>query len=103
MLHDWSNDENLVAYYLFRFPDSEIASRKQQIADHLGVALGTLMYRVGSIKAASGYGNLHGYSKAATRIYTAYRGKSDAEVRDMTLSALDRLGYNWASELEAKA
>ncbi len=79
--HIWSDDDNLIAYYLYRFGDSDLTVNKKELGDILGMRLGSLSYKIGNFKAIDGKGNLDGYSAQAVRIYKQYHVMPDKQVK----------------------
>lgn len=92
--HPWSDDDNLIAYYLYRFGDAGLTVSKKELGDILGMGLGSLSYKIGNFKAIDGQGNLDGYSIQAVRIYKRYSVLPDEQVRiageEAVLRALGR-------------
>ncbi len=43
--HSWSDDDNLIAYCLYRFGDGDLTVRKKELGDILGMGLGSLRRR----------------------------------------------------------
>lgn len=79
--HSWSDDDNLIAYYLYRFGDKELSVTKKELGDILGMGIGSLSYKIGNFKAIDGQGDLDGYSYQAVRIYKQYNGLLDEEAK----------------------
>jgi len=94
MNHSWSDDDNLIAYYLYRFGDSDLSINKKELGDVLGMGLGSLSYKIGNFKAIDGQGNLDGYSLQAVRIYKRFHMLPDQQVRiageEAVLRALEK-------------
>ena len=97
--HSWSDDDNLIAYYLYRFGDSDLNVSKKELGDILGMGLGSLSYKIGNFKAIDGQGDLDGYSLQAVRIYKHYSVLSDEKVRIAGKEAVVRALSSHAKEI----
>ncbi len=100
MSHSWSDDDNLIAYYLYRFGDDDLPVTKKELGDILGMRLGSLSYKVGNFKVIDGLGNLDGYSLQAVRIYKQYHTLPDDQVRTAGEEAILRAMEKHTAELK---
>lgn len=100
--HSWSDDDDLIAYYLYRFGDRELNVTKKELGDILGMGYGSLSIKIGNFKAIDGQGGLYGYSLQAVRIYKLYNRLSDEEVKIAGQEAVVRALGKRIESLEAK-
>lgn len=100
--HSWSDDDNLIAYYLYRFGDSELNVTKKELGDILGMGIGSLSYKIGKFKAIDGQGDLDGYSYQAVRIYKQHSELSDEEAKIAGQAAVIRALEKRINGLKAK-
>ena len=55
MNHSWSDDE-LIAYYLYRFGSGELSVDRKELSDILGMTLDSLSMKISNFIAADGQG-----------------------------------------------
>jgi hypothetical protein len=55
-MHSWSDDDELIAYYLYRFGDSDLSVKKKELSDILGMTLASLSMKISNFKAVDGQG-----------------------------------------------
>jgi hypothetical protein len=102
MNHPWSDDDNLIAYYLYCFGDADLSVNKKALSDILGMTLGSLSYKIGNFKAIDGLGNLDGYSLQAVRTYKQYHTLPDAQVKISAEEAILRAMEKYTAELKVR-
>ena len=100
--HTWSDDDNLIAYFLYRFGDGELSVSKRELGDMLGMGLGSLSYKIGNFKAIDGRGDLDGYSLQAVRIYKRYHILPDEQIKIAGEAAVVRAMERQLDSLKAK-
>ena len=89
-MHSWSDDDNLIAYHVFRFGKRDLPSELQEMGEILGMGYNSFMLKVSNFKSIAGKGGLEGYSHQAVRIYDKYSKLSDNEARSAGLAAMSR-------------
>lgn len=80
-MHHWSDDDNLLAYCLYRFGNDVFEKDRHELGELLGMGFNSLALKVANFKAIAGEGGLDRYSQQALRIYTKYHDLPDEEVR----------------------
>lgn len=100
--HTWSDDDNLITYYLYRYGDRKLPNTKPEIAEAMGISMGSLSYKIGNFRAIDGQGNLDGYSRQAVRIYNQYYKLTADETMVATVSALQRVYTAHIGRLQAE-
>ena len=78
-MHHWSDDDNLIAYHVFRFGKRDLPSDLHEMGDILGMGYNSFMLKISNFKSIAGTGGLEGYSQQAVRIYEKYSKMSDVE------------------------
>ena len=73
MKHYWTREEDIVAYYLFKFSGDEIWLNFNEIADCLEVTKGSLRMRVANFQALDGPGGLSKASQLSLEVYSVYK------------------------------
>lgn len=89
-MHHWSDDDNLIAYNVFRFGKHDLPSELHEMGDILGMGYNSFMLKVSNFKSIAGKGGLEGYSQQAVRIYDKYSKLSDSEARTAGVAAMAR-------------
>ncbi len=91
-MHNWSDDDNLVAYCLYRLGSNEhtFGIQPKELGDILGMGYNSLGLKVSNFKAICEPGGMAGYSLQAQRIERQYRNLSDVELRDLGIEAVQR-------------
>ena len=90
-MHRWSDDDNLIAYHVFRFGKHDLPSEPHEMGDILGMGYNSFMLKVSNFKSIAGIGGLEGYSHQAVRVYDAYSKMSDGEARAAGVAAMARV------------
>jgi hypothetical protein len=79
-MHRWSDDDNLIAYHVFRFGKRDLPTDFEEIGTILGMGSNSFSLKVANFKAIAGEGGMEGYSHQAVRIYEKYSRLPDDEV-----------------------
>ncbi len=81
-MHRWSDDDNLIAYCLYRLGNKEhtFGIEPNDLGKILGMGNNSLSLKVANFKSIDGAGGMEGYSKQAERIEKQYRNMSDSEL-----------------------
>jgi hypothetical protein len=69
-MHHWSDDDNLIAYCLYRFGKEAFGIDQHELGDMLGMEFNSLNLKIANFKAIDGAGGLDQYSEQALRIFT---------------------------------
>ena len=89
-MHQWSDDDNLIAYCLYRLGNKEetFSIKPQELAVFLGMSYGSLALKVANFKAIDGDGGMAGFSQQAKDIYKQYKNLTDTELREIGIKAV---------------
>jgi hypothetical protein len=69
MQHRWSKEDDIVAFYLYRFGHESLMMTIEEISKRLGMSEASLKMRMGNFKAIDGEGGLSNYAKLSEKIY----------------------------------
>lgn len=72
MQHKWSREDDIVAFYLYRFGPESLIMSIEEISKRLGMSEASLKMRIGNFQAIDGAGGLQNYAKLSERIYKEY-------------------------------
>ncbi len=89
-MHRWSDDDNLIAYHVFRFGKHDLPSEPREMGEILGMGYNSFMLKVSNFKSIAGMGGLEGYSHQAVRIYDKYSKMPDSQARAEGVGAMAR-------------
>ena len=67
--HQWTEENELVAYYLYRCGDKNLEESKEAIGELLGMGWNSLALKIANFKALEGKGGYDGFSRQAQRVY----------------------------------
>jgi hypothetical protein len=87
--HEWTETDDIVALYLYRFGAKDLPLRIAAIGDRLGMGAGSLRMRIGNFRAIDGHGGLGNAAIQSRRIYEAHSKTAKEELRAKVLSILD--------------
>ena len=86
--HTWSEDDELIAYGLYRLGAEALGMEIEMLADVLGMGTNSLNLKIANFKALDGKGGLSGWSRQAERVFEEHRGLTDAELRNVVLGTM---------------
>lgn len=81
--HSWIEKDDIMILYIYNFGIQNIPFSKQDIANKIGVSVGSLNYRVGNFKAIEGIGKATHFSKLSLQIYNLYSHIKENELRSL--------------------
>jgi predicted transcriptional regulator len=84
--HTWVEKDDIIIFFLCKFGIESCPLSKQEIADKIGVSLGSVSYRVGNFKAISGVGNATNFAKLSLEVHEKY---SNLSMQDLKSLAFD--------------
>ena len=89
--HSWSEADELVAYYLYRYGTSLLPFDVTTIADQRGIKRGSMDMRIRNFEAYAGTGALGHISKQSVRVFERHRNTPEAQLRDLAFPELGGL------------
>lgn len=87
-MHRWSEGDDLVALFVFRFGTAGLPYSVEKIAKRRGIDVGSFRMRVANFKAAAGQGGLSNYSKQTEQIYRRFGRMPIDELRPIAFPEL---------------
>ena len=86
--HQWTEDDDIVALYLYRFGPDDLPLGIAEISEKLGMKAGSLKMRIGNFQAIDGHGGLSNAAIQSRKIYETHGTTSKDELRTKVLSIL---------------
>jgi len=81
ILHKWSKDDDLVAFYLYKFGDNHLSLKRRDIGKILGMGYGSLIMRISNFKSIDRESKgLDHFAKQSMEIYTKYKHLPEDEL-----------------------
>ncbi|KEQ18702.1 hypothetical protein [Endozoicomonas numazuensis] len=81
--HIWIEKDDLKIMFVYKFGFDHSPMNKQEIADTIGVSMGSMNYRIGNFKAIEGEGKATNYAKLSLKIFNQYSHLSMQELKDI--------------------
>ena len=79
MQHKWSKEDDIVAFYLYRFGPKSLMMTFGEISKKFGMSEASLKMRVANFQAIDGAGGLENYAKQSEKIYNEYKNAEQGE------------------------
>ena len=73
MQHRWLKEDDIVAFYLYRFGPESLIMTIGKISKILGMSEASLKMRIGNFQAIDGAGGLQHYAKLSETIFNEYK------------------------------
>jgi len=102
MSHSWTDDDELIAYYLYRFGDGDLSLNRKELSDILGMTLDSLSMKISNFKAVDGQGGLDGYTTKDVRIYKQFHMLPDGQVKTTAEAAILHAMEKYTAELKER-
>ena len=74
--HTWVEKDDLMVFFLCKFGVENSPLSKQEVADKIGVSLGSVSYRIGNFNAINGVGNATNFAKLSLKVHEKYSNLS---------------------------
>jgi hypothetical protein len=81
--HHWTEQDDIVALYLYKFGDEGRTSNLATVGERRGMGAGSLRMRVGNFRAIAGGGRLDHAALQSRSIYERYAHLSEPELRKL--------------------
>ena len=88
MPHKWTPEDDLIAFYLYRYESSSLRMTTEFISKKLGMSEASLRMRIGNFQAIDGKGGLQNFAKLSERIFNQYKDISQEIHLDMVKKIL---------------
>jgi hypothetical protein len=86
--HKWTEKDDIVTLYLYRFGDGGLPFSRVEAGEKLGMGVGSLIMRIANFKAVDKKGGLANFSKQSLKIYKEFNGMPENELRSLVLKIL---------------
>jgi hypothetical protein len=88
--HQWTEDDETIGFYLYRFGDKDLPFTKQELATMLGMGWNSMSLKVANFRALDGNGTMDGYTTQTMRVYERYKNTPDDEFMLIGMEAIKR-------------
>ena len=88
--HSWSEADDLVAFYLYRFGTEQLPFDMPTIAEQRGIKPGSMKMRISNFKAYAGAGSLGNIARQSVQVFERYRNMPEPELRHRAFPELAR-------------
>ena len=86
MPHIWTENDDLIIFFVYKFGIENSPLTKQQVADEIGVTLGSVSWRVGNFKAIDGLGKATNVASLSQEVYKKYSSLTEAELKKLAFN-----------------
>ncbi|WP_141328908.1 hypothetical protein [Myxococcus sp. AB025B] len=80
--HEWSEADDIVAFYLYRFGTALLPCDMPAIAEQRGIKLGSMKMRISNFKAYAGAGRLGNIARQSAQVFERYKDTPEPQFRD---------------------
>ena len=84
----WTKEDDIVAFYLYRFGDKELLYSVEEISGILGMSATSLKMRVANFKALNTGRGLDHYAKLSRQVYNEYKRYSEGNLRKIVIGII---------------
>jgi hypothetical protein len=88
--HIWSNEDDIVAFYLYRFGPESLMMTVGEISEILGMSEKSLKTRIKNFEAIDGADGLPHYTKQSKTIFNEYKNVSQETHRNVVIKILEK-------------
>lgn len=81
--HTWVESDDLMILFVYKFGIEKSPVTRQEIADKIGVTLGSVSYRIGNFKAIGGVGSATHVANLSRAVHEQYSGLSEQELKKL--------------------
>jgi hypothetical protein len=90
MQHKWVKEDDIVAFYLYRFGLESLILTIREISELRGMSEKSLKMRIRNFKAIDGAGGLPHYTKQSKTIFNEYKNVSEETHRNVVNKILEK-------------
>ena len=88
--HDWSEADDLIAFYLYRFGTEQLPFDMPTIAERRGIKPGSMKMRISNFKAYAGAGSLGNIARQSVQTFERYKDTLEPELRNRAFPELNQ-------------
>ena len=86
--HTWTKQDDLMILFVHKFGLKNSPLTKQEIANKIGVSLGSVNYRLGNFKAIDGIGKITHFAKLSLEVHQKYSNLSEQGLKQLAFVKL---------------
>lgn len=86
--HKWTEEDDIVTLYLYKYGDGEIPFTLEDIGRNLGMGAGSLRMRIANFKAIDGKGGLEHFGRQSLEIYRKYYETPEDKLKSLVVKIL---------------
>lgn len=101
--YHWTEDDERVAYYLYRWGDKNLTESKEAIGELLGMGWNSLGLKIANFQALEGKGGFEGFSRQAQRIYEENQSRPQNELETQVREILTQRLQQRIQKLQQEA
>jgi len=79
--HTWIESDDLMILFIYKFGIERSHITKQEIANKIGVTLGSVSYRIGNFKAIDGIGSATHVASLSRIVHEKYSALTEQELK----------------------
>jgi hypothetical protein len=87
--HTWRKNDDLVAFYIFRYGPNHLPKTPQEIATILGMSEASLIMRLKNFASFEGEHGLNHVARQSVYTHEQYRQTPQAELRSLVVAATE--------------
>jgi len=84
--HKWIEEDDLMVFFLCKFGADNCPLSKREVADKIGVSLGSISFRIGNFNAINGVGNATHFAKLSLNVHEKYSNLSMQELKTIAFN-----------------
>ncbi|MDD3442388.1 MAG: hypothetical protein PHW89_03920 [Sulfurimonas denitrificans] len=88
MAHNWQETDDIKVLYIVLYGYENIPYKKNDIAEQIGVTVGSLNYRLGNFKAIQGIGKVTHIAKLSKYVYDKYSSLSEQKLLELAFNVI---------------
>jgi 5-methylcytosine-specific restriction endonuclease McrA len=90
--HKWTEEDDIVTLYLYKFEDKGLPYSLAEVGEKLGMGVDSLKMRIANFKAIDKKTGLANFSKQSLKIYKEFTKMPETELRSLVLKTLSACG-----------
>jgi hypothetical protein len=88
--HRWSKEDDIVAFYLYKFSKGNLSHSIEGISNKLGMSAASMKMRIRNFESLDKYKGLKHYAKLSEKVYEEYNNHSESDLRNLVESILSK-------------
>ena len=101
-MHHWTEEDDLIGYYLYRFGDKKLSVTKEELADTLGMGWASMAFKIANFKSLDGKGGMANATPKSRTVYDRYKNMPDSEFEIIGMETVISILARKHKELEAR-